>query len=157
MKDAILVRRIPSSIGAPFSCALVPADDRAAEALGKIPAGEDVAVQVKRGRSVKQLRTYWAVLDYVSHSTEWTPERLHVALKIKLGFYDLCELANGRVVPVPHTTAFDTMPHAEFCDYMNKAVALICDTVLDGYDSERLIAEAQSALGIRPLSTDTKP
>lgn len=156
MKDAILMRRLPAPIGAAYPFMLVPVDDAAAEALRKIPAGEDIAVQVKRGRSLQQHRLFFAVLTYVAQATEWeTPERLLVALKVRLGRYDLMRLPNGKVVPVPESISFAAMKQDEFQDFFTAAIDLICSEVVPGMDSAQLIAEAQSALGIRGVTTDT--
>lgn len=145
------MRRAPAPIGAAYRDMLIPADDHAAERIAKLPIGEDVAVQVKRGRSLPQMKLYWAVLQFVAEASEWeTAERLHVALKVRLGLYDAVKLPSGKLVPVVQSAAFDSMTHEVFTDYMDKALALICSEVIPGMTSDRLIAEAQSALGIRP-------
>lgn len=147
--DALLCRRVPAPLGSPFPFALVPSDDRAAEALGKILLGEPVAIHVKRGRSLPQLRLYWAVLQHVADATHWeTAERLHVALKVRLGLYDLMQLPNGKTVPVVQSASFDGMTHDAFTEYMDKAVNLICSEVCPGMSSAMLIEEAQAAIGI---------
>lgn len=151
MKDAILVRRAPAPIGAPYAHSLVPVDDAAAEALAKIPIGEAIAVQVKRGRSLQQHRLFFAILTHVADATEWeTAERLLVALKVRLGRYDLMKLPNGKVVPVPESISFSAMKQDEFQSFFDKAVTLICSEVIPGMDSAQLIAEAQFALGVKP-------
>ncbi len=129
--------------------ALVPADDEARALMAKMKKNGDVLVTTWRPRSLPQMRLYWSVLEYVAQATEWeNAERLHVALKVKLGKYDLCQLANGKMVPVVHSAAFDEMPQAEFQDYFDKALKLICTDVIPGYDPERLIADASAESGV---------
>lgn len=148
--DTILCRRVPAMMDSPRPHALVPTDDRGAELLAKIPLGEDVAVQIRRGRSLPQHRLFWAVLQHVAKSSQWeTPERLLVALKIRLGRYDLMTLPAGKVVPVPHSISFSEMTQDAFQQFMDSAIGLICSEVIPGMDSAQLIAEAQHALGIR--------
>lgn len=150
MKDALLMRRAPAPIGAPYRDCLVPADDAAAEAIGKIPIGEAVLIQTKRGRSLQQHRLFWGLLSYVAEASEWeTAERLLVAIKVRLGRYDLVKMPNGKCVPAPHSISFSAMKQDEFADFFNQAVDVICQDVLPSMDSAQLIAEAQSALGIR--------
>lgn len=149
--DAILCRRVPAPIGAPYAHALVPCDERAAEQLAKVPLGEVVAVQVKRGRSLPQHRLLWSVLQHVAEATEWeTAERLLVAIKIRLGRYDLMKLPSGKCVPVPDSISFSAMGQDAFQRFFDEALRLICSEVLPGYDPDALIAETQSAMGIAP-------
>jgi hypothetical protein len=147
--DTIIMRRAPVIVlGAPHPDALVPQDQAGTELLGKIPLGEDVAVKIMRDRSLPQHRLFWSVLRYVAERSEWeTAERLLVALKLRLGRYDLMKLPSGKVVPVPHSTAFSAMPQDDFQSFMDAAMGLICTEVLPGMDSDRLIAEAQAMLG----------
>lgn len=151
--DTILCRRVPAVMESPQPYALIPSDDRAAEVLAKIPLGEDVAVQIKRGRSLQQHRLLWAILSHVAESSQWdTPERLLVALKIRLGKYDLMQLPNGKVVPVPDSISFSAMSQDAFQHFFDDVLRLICSEVLPGYDSDQLIAETQAAMGLRPMA-----
>jgi LPS O-antigen subunit length determinant protein (WzzB/FepE family) len=125
--------------------ALIPQDQSGTDLLAKIPLGEDVVVKVMRDRSLPQHRLFWSVLRYVAEASEWeTAEKLLVALKLRLGRYDLMKLPSGKVVPVPDSIAFSAMTQDDFQQFMDKSIALICSDVLPGVDSERLIAEAES-------------
>ena len=157
MKDALLMRKIPAPIGARYPFMLVPVDDMASEALRKLPSSkEEIAVTIKRGRSLQQHRLFFAILTHVAESTEWeTPERLLTALKLHLHRYDLMQMPNGKVVPVPESISFSAMPQAEFQRFMDDSVRVICEMVLPGYDPDRLLAEAQHAIGIRADVSET--
>lgn len=146
--DTLHIRRAPAPPGAPYRDALIPADDQAAALMAKLPLGEVVTMKLKRDRSTPQQRLYWGILQHISEASQWeTAERLHVALKIRLGYFDLLQLPNGKAVPVPQSTAFDKMDQAEFQDYFDRSIRLICTEVVPGTDSERLIAEVQTMLG----------
>lgn len=147
--DLIYCRRVPAPLGAAHGFCLIPTDDRSAELLGKVPLGEDVAVQLHRDRSLPHHRLFWAVLSHVAQSSQFeTAERLLVAIKIRLGMFDLCKLPNGKSVPVPQSINFASMDQTAFADFFDKALRVICDEVLGGYDSARLIEETQAAMGL---------
>lgn len=153
--DAIFVRRVPAPVGAPYPYALVPSDDRSAERLAKIPLAEDVAIKVARGRSLPQHRLFWGVLAFVAEASQWeTPERLLIALKIRMGRYDLMQMPGGKVVPVPDSISFSAMTQDEFQRFMDQAVDLICAEVVPGMSGDRLIAGAQAAIGLPRASLD---
>jgi hypothetical protein len=133
--------------GSPYPYSLLPQDATGADRIAKIPLGEDVEIQIMRGRSLPQHRLFWAILRHVAEATRWeSAERLLVALKLRLGRYDLMKMPNGKVVPVPDSIAFRAMTQDQFQQFMDQSIALICSEVLPGMDSERLIAEAQCGL-----------
>jgi hypothetical protein len=138
--DIIVVRRVAATLGAPHPYALVPQDQVGAELLAKIPLGEDVAIKVMRHRSLPQHRLFWGVLRYVAEASEWeTAERLLVALKLRLGRYDLMKMPSGKIVPVPDSISFAAMPQDTFQQFMDKSIAIICSEVLPGTDSDQLL------------------
>jgi hypothetical protein len=149
--DTVIMRRVPLlgvGLDSPSPYAMAPVDAAGTELIAKIPLGEDVAVKIMRDRSLPQHRLFWTVLRYVAEASEWeTAEHLLVALKLKLGRYDLMKLPSGKVVPVPSSISFAAMTQDDFQDFMHKSIAIICSDVLQGMDSDRLIAEAE---GSRP-------
>jgi LPS O-antigen subunit length determinant protein (WzzB/FepE family) len=133
---------MPAVIDAPH--ALVPQDQVGTELLTKIPLGEDVAVKIMRDRSLPQHRMFWAALRYVAEASEWeTAEKLLVALKLRLGRYDLMKMPSGKVVPVPDSISFAAMTQDEFQDFMQKSLTVICQEVLPGYNPDDLLREAE--------------
>lgn len=126
----------------------VPADDEARAQHAKLAPGDNVMARVDRPRSLPQLRLYWSVLHHVAAATHWeTAERLHVALKVRLGLYDLCKLPNGKTVPVVNSASFDAMNQDEFQGFMDKALAVLCEESLGGMVVDDLIAEVCAATG----------
>jgi hypothetical protein len=120
-------------------------DKGGADLLAKIPLGEDVAVKIMRDRSLPQHRLFWTVLRYVAEASEWeTAERLLVALKLRLGRYDLMKLPNGKAVPVPDSISFSAMTQDAFQEFMQKSLTIICQEVLPGYNPDDLLREAEN-------------
>lgn len=150
-----LYRRAPAPVDAPYPYMLIPADDRAAEVLAKLPGDKPVTIKVSRDRSSPQHRLFFAVLTYVAGATHWeTPERLLVALKIRLGRYEPMALPSGKMVPVPDSISFAAMDQEQFAEFFDQAIEVICADVLPGISSVELIEQAQAALGIAPASAD---
>jgi hypothetical protein len=129
------------------------ATDAAGEAaMAKIPTGTQVLAKVSRPRSLRQHRMFWALLTHVSEATDYdTPEQLLVAIKIALGRYDLVKLPSGKVVPVTHSSSFASMPHDDFCVFLDGALRLICRDVLPGMTTDDLIRECGIAQDVAAL------
>lgn len=152
MKDAVRVRRAIAPLGALFKDCLVPADDESSARIARVEFGEVAEIRIVRHRSLPQHRLFFGILQHVAENSRFeTPERLLVALKIRLGRYDLCRLPNGRDVPVPQSIAFEKMDQAEFQTFFNDAVRLICEEVLDHYDQAALVREVAEMVGMPPM------
>lgn len=104
------------------------------------------ALDKRRSRSLPQHRLFWRILQHVAKATQWEyPERLLIALKIRLGRYDLLQLPNGKLAPVPHSISFRKMPQEAFQEFFDQCLWLICTEVLPGYDPEALMREVEAA------------
>ncbi len=146
MKPPLTFRRVPMPLTALYQFALMPADEGTYRVLNEVmKTGDEVQLQpVAKDRSTPQMRLFWQILEHVAKASHWeSPERLLVALKIRLGRYDLMKLPNGKAVPVPHSISFAKMDHEDFQKFMDDAMEVICSEVLGGYDPERLKMEAQ--------------
>ena len=109
-----------------------------AEELDGYALGAEFDLVPRTKRSDRQLRTYWKTLGLVVQATGRWPDReaLHRALKVRLGkvapIFDL----QGEVIGYsPDSVALDAMPHAEFCAYMDGAMAVLSEAV--GFDVMR--------------------
>jgi hypothetical protein len=148
MKNAILVRRAVAPMDSGASASLLPADAEAEAVLTKIPLGEAVEIQVRRGRSLPQHRLFRALLRHVAKATVWeTDERLLLGLKIYFGKCDRVMLPNGKAILVAHSTSFPEMDQAEFQEFMDQSIQVICERIIPGANSDELILEAQAMLG----------
>lgn len=137
--DALLMR--VDTLG---SRCLFPADAASAQALESLKLFDTVEIKLVKDRSTPQMRLFWAVLKHVAENSKFeNAEQLLVALKVRLGYYDLLALPNGKRVPVPHSISFAKMPQDDFQKFMDQSLVVICEDILGGYDSERLIREAQ--------------
>jgi hypothetical protein len=117
-----------------------PAD---AEMLVSLPIGKVFEIVPVSQRSNKQLRTYWKALGLVVKATGRWPsaEKLHRDIKMTLGYREQAvNMVTGEITLVPDSVALDKMEHEEFCNFMNKAMELVADTV--GFDPLQFIQEA---------------
>ena len=114
---------------------LRPISKAAKEAFGKIPDREIVSVEVKTKRSEAQSALYWSILTKVAPHLDGigNKDKLHLALKLALGKYDLMEL-KGKAVPVPQSMS-DWSQKVQG-GYFDEAMDLLCSTLLPkiGYD-----------------------
>jgi len=134
-------------------CTLVAADDRSNALFCKARPDELVAIRIMRGRSIPQHRLFWAILAHVAEASSFErAERLLVALKIRLGRYDLMTMPNGKIVPVPDSISFAEMPQDAFQKFFDDALRVICAEVLPGMNSADLVAEVQAMIGVSPAS-----
>ncbi|PLT95529.1 hypothetical protein [Sinorhizobium medicae] len=117
-----------------------------AEKLASIPEGSIFEIVPVTTRSDRQLRTYWKALGLVVKVTQkWSSaENLHRDIKMTLGYREQAvNMRTGEITLVPDSIALDKMEHAEFCGFMNQAMALIADTV--GFDPLAFLAEERAA------------
>ena len=112
-----------------------PASPFDAEELDGYPLGTEFDLTARTKRSNKQLRTYFKALGAVVTATGRWPTRdaLHDALKVRCGrvqpVYDMEGNESGFKAD---SVALDKMPHKEFCEYMDQAMAVLSEAV--GYD-----------------------
>ncbi|MDX0182577.1 hypothetical protein GOC16_17230 [Sinorhizobium meliloti] len=117
-----------------------------AEKLASIPEGQIFEIVPVTKPSDRQLRTYWKALGLVVKVTQkWSSaENLHRDIKLTLGYREqVVNMRTGEITLVPDSIALDKMDHAEFCEFMNQAMALIADTV--GFDPLAFLAEERAA------------
>jgi hypothetical protein len=147
VSDTILMRRAPAAMQSPQPWVLVPVNDRGRAEVSKIPLGETVVISIMRDRSLPQHRLFFGILDHVAKASAFeTAERLLVALKVRLGRYDLMKLPNGQVVPVPQSISFAKMGTDDFQKFFDDSVRLICDEVIPGTNASDLVDEVQLML-----------
>lgn len=129
--------------------AFYPYDGLAQEETRQIPAGKPLRHKVTVPRSVPQNRLYWKALGLVCENLDGgvRKEALHKWLLGRLGYVDVIPLRNGKVDQVPASTAFDSMPQAEFNAYSDKAFDLICEEIIPGLNKADLLEQAEFLLG----------
>ncbi len=124
--------------------ALIPKSDLARHKLAK-RAGESVLMPLpKRSRSLPYHRRAWAMLNAAvdAGAPFATAEALLVALKVRLGLYDLVvDAVIGRVIYMPKSTDFSSMGQDEFQAFFDRAIDLICRDYLHGASVEAFLNE----------------
>jgi hypothetical protein len=116
---------------------LHPADDLAAEDVRKLKADKPILVECRHPRSLQHHRLFFAMLRKVAQSTP-TPLSEHALLswiKVETGHVDVLPLGFGQTYMAPASIAFDKMDQAEFREFFDRAVQLICERVVPSLDS----------------------
>lgn len=114
-----------------------------AEMMVSLPIGKVFEIVPVSQRSSKQLKTYWKALGLVVKATNKWPntDKLHRDIKMTLGYREQAvNMRTGEITLVPDSIALDKMEHEEFCNFMNKAMELLADTV--GFDPLQFLQEA---------------
>lgn len=115
---------------------LVPATAYDAEVIDGYALNTEFDLIPRTRRSHPQQGTYWKSLKLAVGATgRWpTDKALHRALKLKLGLVEPLYDTDGKIVGMQvESTSFDEMPHKEFCEYMDAAMAALSDAI--GYDA----------------------
>jgi hypothetical protein len=114
--------------------ALVPVGAFDDERLEQYPEGSIVEVTIKRRRSNPQNALYWSALSKVVEATGAYPsaEKLHEALKFKLGLTMPVKMMDGTIVYLPDSTAFARMDQAEFKRFFDAAMQALAEAF--GFD-----------------------
>lgn len=120
--------------------------------------GAELRVSFWQGRSLPELRKYWAILDLVIErcNTPWsTPEEASDALKLELGITDVSKTVHGQWFVRPGSIAFTEMEESAFLDFRSKAFAVL--EALTGVDPWTLQKEAANTElpGGRELNPDS--
>lgn len=120
-----------------------PMDEAGRAQHAKLKVGATVGAEIARSRSVVQNAYYWSVLTkVVETTTEYsTPEALHEACKIETDRVEVVKLMGGRYVKIPSSTAFNSLTHEGFCQYMEEAFRAIEKHFLGGVSIDEFMAE----------------
>lgn len=137
---------------------LQPIDEDGETAILKIPDDETFAIRIMRHRSMQQNRLYWKMLTHIAQATKWgTPEKLHVALKVKLGRYDVVPLPNGKAVVSVDSAAFDAMSQDDFQRYFDDAVRELASAGLLDDEAQRMLGPPPAKPEDYRATTETSP
>jgi|TARA_R110000824_G_scaffold44153_3_gene128636 hypothetical protein len=109
---------------------LEPHDEKALKKIQTIKSGDWVTCEIKKVRSARQTRKWWALIGKVSANTSYTKRQLHNNLLCHLGYCDQFTDKNGVVVRDPHSISAGNMPQDEFNQLFDDAVNWICEGIL---------------------------
>lgn len=126
-------------------------DEAGAEALAKIKRGDVVEVSIKQRRNMKLLRKFWKLMEVVHHNISHeqypTKESLAEALKIDCGIRQEVRLIDGRLGFIAGSIAIDALTQAEFSDFYERCVRVLCQYFLPGMPEGPLKREVEELLG----------
>lgn len=103
---------------------LVPADFVAEELFQKIEEGREVLIQIRKARSPKQHRLFFALVNVaVENLTGWTVETLVDSLKVTLGHFTIgMNLSTGEIFQSPKSISFASMDQISFQTFFNASL-----------------------------------
>lgn len=157
----LLLRRTLSGLAA--------IDEAGQEFLRKVPIGSSVKCKAQRlsPRNDKRLRWWWAGIGLAHQNLtdaqreRWpTPESLHEAVKVALGFCEISYTAGGFTTPDgvhvptgtlivrPGSIAYAKLSEDEFAKLCDRFVELLCNKVLPNTQSEDLRREIENFVGM---------
>lgn len=142
---------------------LVPANDRAAEMVGKVKAGALVQAVVKQPRSLPWLARYWVLCAKIaenlptSKGNHLTAEQIHFLLKLECGCATPIKRKNGEVIFIPDSIAFQKMNHDEWSAYWDRVCDFVAADLLPGLSRADLEAEVGELIGLPPATSPTQP
>lgn len=102
---------------------LVPSCEMFREDLAGLPEGREVFVNVRRARSPRHHRFFFAALHEICRSGQWdgSVETLLIYLKIGLGHVTVVIGPNGKTYYVPKSIDFASMGEDEFTKFQREA------------------------------------
>lgn len=124
---------------------LVPADFAAEEFLSELKDGREVVLTVRRARSPKHHRWFFAMLRKVVENTErWqTEDELLDALKLATGHTEQRQAIDGTTYLAPRSISFAAMEEGAFTRFRRRCCYVLATKVL-GCTPEELMAETDA-------------
>lgn len=112
---------------------LAPADDAASDVLRRIALGETVTVDVRKPRSHKRLRRWFALCNLLYQNCEQfkSPDMAHQWLKIMAGHCtQIVSQTTGEVYLVADSIAFSRLDETEFQAVWDRACKAVAEHLL---------------------------
>lgn len=138
------MRRAPGS--------LLPANDDALRLLERIEPGELVTIRVEQPRSLRELRFYWAMVQWFGDGIGITKQQVHDELRRHLGYYTTRRDRDGKEWHELASMSFADRPQPEFHDYVVAARETIAAYL--GMSVEHLSDEVCREKGVPPMDVD---
>lgn len=141
MADTINMRRQGAKL---VPCAAV--DE---EALSAFPEDKDLSITIKRARSYRQHKFFFALLQKIceNNDTYKTPEQLLIFLKVRLGYVEQVAFHDETVWWTTKSISFGTMGQDEFQKFFNASLDVIVAEIIPGLDREDIIREVENMVG----------
>lgn len=121
---------------------LFPDMDEDSQYLCKVPDGEYLMAKVTRPRNIRLHRKFFALLNLaVQNQNKYNNvDQLLIAVKIKIGHFDMQITESGEVVYIPKSISFANMDDLEFDKFYNRVLTVICSDVITGADPDEIEA-----------------
>lgn len=122
---------------------LCPIDDAGRMAVGRLPAGETVAVEFKRPRNLGHHRKFWALVSLIyQNQTHYnSPEALCDVIKVLAGYCVVTRGKGGREIHIPKSISFAAMDQTEFDQFWDRVVTVVCEQIIPGLSRKDLESE----------------
>lgn len=129
---------------------LIPATPMDEETIRELRDNAEYTVKLKRDRSGKHHRFFWAILKKVvdNHAEYNKPDQLLLWLKVRLGYVEEVRFHDDKVWFVAKSTNFSAMEQNEFKKFVDAALDLIISEVILGMNKQELIKEVEEMMGI---------
>lgn len=129
---------------------LTPADDAASDVLRRIALGEVVTVDVRKPRSHKRLRRWFALCNLLYQNCEQfkSPDMAHQWLKIMAGHCtQIVSQSTGEVYLVADSIAFSRLDETEFQAVWDRACKAVAEHLLPEIEQATLENEIARIIG----------
>jgi hypothetical protein len=111
---------------------LVPSDERAWKIMEELEQGKKLLVKIHKARWPEHHNLVWAVMDRIGKAIGQPKELVMALIKIRTGRVDFLQLRNGKKVPIPQSTRFESMSQQEFQAFWDDAWVVITEEILLG-------------------------
>ena len=133
---------------------LRPTDEAGRQAIQSLRLHDQVMVEVKQARSLRQHRLYWGLIRTVHENLPEEleknfprPESLSKAILEALDYVDTLTGLDGKQFRQVKSIAFHNMDATEFNDLMEKAIDLVTTRLIPGLGSADLMDEVTEMIG----------
>ena len=128
---------------------LTPATDEAEGWARKIKPGDIIEVDVKRPRSQRHHRLFFAMLKIVSDNLDnCSVDNLLDIIKIGIGHTKIVKMPDGRLYAIPMSISFSSLDQDAFAEIFTKAGDYVIQEILPGIDRDALTYEIYEMAGV---------
>ena len=117
---------------------LLPVDMAQAELMMKIPAGQDVTVDVIRTRNIGHHRKFFALVKQSFEMQEQftTMKQWRAIITVAAGYCDIVAGSDNKMIAVPQSISFANMDQTEFDDFYKDIIDIICERYINATTDE---------------------
>lgn len=128
--------------------ALHPADDFQRDIFDKVTDGKLVQAEITQPRNIQFHRLFFAMLNLAwKNQTHYqTVDAFRAAITVHLGHCDFVAGKDDKLIAVPRSISFAKMDELEFRNFFDHAADTICQTMLNGTETESFRNELESML-----------